>query len=272
MARHLRQEADKAGVELAEVGNGVDYYFAKQFRNAGVPDWIGKSIEIAEGDHPPTYAWWDTDAYSVGPLAIHTVTGQGAGYTVAQLEENPNLQAQLGIPHIAAAYRTGVASGRQGIDLLDWVAAYSGHPTETGTLPSDAATNLQNAYNTVTGGKGVTPASTTNGTNYEIHNPNAPYEAPPLVLAQPPGANGQTVSNAAAGNPPPPPTPAPTSGDIFDQITKLENGTGIGGTVTKVAVMLGFVVLGLIFVILGGVSIIEQPAVNLAGKVIGAVT
>lgn len=119
----------------------------------GVPTWITDSIATAESGLNPQ-AQGDFNAQtgytSFGLFQLHQHGGQGDGYSVQQLE-NPDLNAQVGIAPMAPAYQAGVKKGLSGYPLLQYVADHSGHPSDTGTMPSSYNQQLAQAYQKVTG-------------------------------------------------------------------------------------------------------------------------
>lgn len=117
----------------------------------GVPYWVSVTIADAEsGLNPNALGDYNTahQPTSFGLFQLHQGDGQGAGYTASQLL-NPTTNAQIGVAPIAAAYKQGVSQGLTGMPLLSFTADHSGHPTETGVMPSTYQTNLTNAYNTL---------------------------------------------------------------------------------------------------------------------------
>lgn len=107
-------------------------YFGQQFAAAGVPANIAAGVLAFEGSQTPAQYVTDTNGQaSVGPLQLN-LGGQGSGYTVQQLTSNPGLQAQLGVPPIAAAYKQAQAKGLSGFAAFLYTLTASGHPTENG--------------------------------------------------------------------------------------------------------------------------------------------
>lgn len=119
----------------------------------GIPDWIALAIAQAESALDPN-AKGDYNAQgqptSFGLFQLHIGGGQGDGFTPQQLL-NPDLNSQIAIAHMVGPYQQGVAQGLSGYDLLQYVAAHSGHPDETGQMPADYAKKLAAAYQAVTG-------------------------------------------------------------------------------------------------------------------------
>ncbi len=87
---------------------------------------------------------------SIGLLQLNRVGGQGTGYTAGELF-SPTLQAQLGGPPIADAYRAGVAQGLSGAALLDYVAVHSGHPLSDGDTQLPQVQDYLRILNTTAG-------------------------------------------------------------------------------------------------------------------------
>lgn len=99
---------------------------------------------------------------SFGLFQLHQGNGQGAGFTSSQLLE-PNLNSQIGIANMVTPYQQGAAKGLTGYSLVQYVAAHSGHPTETGFMPASYNAGLAKAYTTITGQKAVGAALAGNG-------------------------------------------------------------------------------------------------------------
>ncbi len=91
---------------------------------------------------------------SFGLFQLHQGGGQGDGFTQSQLLD-PNLNSQIGIANMVTPYKQGVAKGLTGYPLVQYVAANSGHPDETGVLPASYNTGLAQSYTAVTGQKAV---------------------------------------------------------------------------------------------------------------------
>lgn len=127
-----------------------------------IPSWIPLSISNVEtgGTYSPTAAGDKVNGQptSFGLFQLHVPNGQGAGYTPSQLYD-PNLNAMVGIQHMVPAYQTATKKGLTGYNLLQYVAANSGHPSDTGVLPSSYNTKLQQAYAEVTGQKAPTTST-----------------------------------------------------------------------------------------------------------------
>jgi len=97
---------------------------------SGVPDYVWKSIVLMEsGGNPKSENVTDKEA-SYGLFQLNTRGGQGAAYA-SNPEKlfDPKLNAEIGIPAIARAYRQAKNQDiEDGPDLAAWVAAHSGHP------------------------------------------------------------------------------------------------------------------------------------------------
>ena len=123
-----------------------------------VPTWVTKSlVQTESGGNPASIGDHGT---SVGLLQLHQGNGQGAGYTTSELQ-NPATNLSIGMPPISIAYQAGVQKGLKGYQLLQYTASHSGHPTETGVLPSSYNSRLATAYQTVTGTSARTPSQNT---------------------------------------------------------------------------------------------------------------
>lgn len=117
-------------------------------RTYGVPAWIPLCIAYAETSITPSEIGDNGTSY--GLFQLHTPGGQGDVWT--QYGSSPsvllsaNLNAEIGVKPIAAAYRQGEAQGLNGFPLLQYTADHSGHPDDTGYMPSYYLSRLQLAW------------------------------------------------------------------------------------------------------------------------------
>lgn len=129
-----------------------------------VPAWIPETIAYAESSDNPAAVSPSKDSY--GLFQLNRKSGQGIGYTAAQLL-NPTTNAQIGIAPIATAYQAAQKQGLSGYTELEYVADHSGHPDDTGELPASYEERLKTAYDTEVkayGTSGGTGNSATTGT------------------------------------------------------------------------------------------------------------
>ena len=115
-----------------------------EWKSLGVPSSVWAPITAVESGGNPN-AVGDSGT-SFGELQLHIDGGQGTGYAISDLL-NPVENVAIGGPPIAAAYQKGKQKGLSGFSLTEFVAANSGHPSDTGNMPSGYKNALQDAYN-----------------------------------------------------------------------------------------------------------------------------
>lgn len=116
-----------------------------------VPPWIPLCIAWAEtGINPNAIG---DNGTSFGLFQLHIDGGQGDAYTTygtsPDVMLDPAVNAEIGIPPIASAYRNAACAGLSGFDLLVCVAEHSGHPCESCNvyaIEPAYVTRLQQAY------------------------------------------------------------------------------------------------------------------------------
>ncbi|MBX6361653.1 MAG: transglycosylase SLT domain-containing protein [Acidobacterium ailaaui] len=129
----------------------------------GVPPWI--PLDIAEEESGLNPSAVGDNGTSFGLFQLHKGGGQGDGYPVSALLD-PLTNTTIAMRSIASAYQEARAQGLTGWDLLSYVASHSGHPTETGYMPSSYAQRLYQIYEQsggadmsgLGGGGGTTPS------------------------------------------------------------------------------------------------------------------
>ena len=106
----------------------LDLIIREESAQAGVPlDLAYTFIAVESGFHPSARNNNPPIEDSVGLLQLNRIGGQGAGYSVAQLQD-PRFNLQVGLPPIGGAYSAFWRPDAPPYEFLYLVATRSGHP------------------------------------------------------------------------------------------------------------------------------------------------
>lgn len=95
----------------------------------GIPAWIPKDIAMRESSlNPNTIGDYST---SFGLFQLHRGNGLGGNLPISDLLD-PATNTDIAVKNMTGVYRTGVAQGLTGVDLLDYVANTGGWPGQLG--------------------------------------------------------------------------------------------------------------------------------------------
>lgn len=151
---------------MATVKDLIDQYAAQ----VGMSPTVAETISYEEsGMSNPASPTQESDgSMSYGPFQLNT-RGQGSGLSLSQLTD-PTTNVHVGIDNLLKPYQQGVAQGLTGYSLVSYVASHSGHPGYSGTLPASYNSQLQQAYQAVTGGTATSGSASTGASGSGITN------------------------------------------------------------------------------------------------------
>lgn len=206
-----------AKVSPASLYSGYGWYDSVKEAFAGIPEWLwGSIIGVESGGNPNALG---DGGKSYGLFQLFTAGGLGDAYrNNPAFLFDPAVNARIAADAMRPKYEEGVKQGLTGFNLLEYVAANSGWPLQTGNMPTDYKAKLQQSYSRYSDSSS-TPVMVSTGTAT--------------------GSPSGNVFQALA---------AIESEDV--------SVTNLAGSAKKIAVMVLLVLLGLVFAGVGLLSLV----------------